>query len=62
MIKNKTSKFDAVILLFISKVKKLLKLIIPEFDEDSQDPLFCCKFAKSIIPEKQQIVSNLKVH
>lgn len=62
IIKNKHSKFDAVILLFINKIKRLLKIMMPDFKEDSDDPLFCQKYIRSIVPEKQQIIANLKIH
>lgn len=62
ILKNKHSKFDAVILLFINKIKRLLKIMMPDFTEERDDPLFCQKYAKSIVPEKQQIIANLKIH
>lgn len=35
---------------------------MPDFDIDSNEPLFCNKYAQSIRAEKQQIVTNLRVH
>jgi hypothetical protein len=49
-MKSKKSKYDTVTLLFIDKLKKVLKIVIPDFDEDVYDPFYCYKYAKSIIP------------
>jgi hypothetical protein len=62
IVKHKQSKYDTVTLLFIGKIKQLIKTLMPSFDENENDPLFCCKYAKSIIAEKQQIIANLKIH
>lgn len=35
---------------------------MPQMDEDATEILFCSKYAKSIIPEKQQILANIGIH
>lgn len=42
------SKFDSVILLFMNKIKMIIKIIMPDFNENAQDPLSEIKHSKKI--------------
>lgn len=34
IVKTRQSKYDTVTLLFINKIKQLIKIIMPDFDEN----------------------------
>lgn len=59
---SRSSKYDPIIMLFISKVRRLTQIIMPGFKDEGSDGMFSAIWAASTIsPENQQIVSNLQI-